>query len=752
MRRRSFLSLLPLTALPKASAAPPVAFGVAAAAAGRPAAAAAAVTDLGMNFGIASNYTDSAQFLNLFRAASGWAGDGAWQGTAAPYADRLGWPANVPRGLACDKIVKIFPTPQRQPNWRPGRYVVTWSGDFSAQLGGLVSNVAATDHRVEFDLPPAENLRAAPFLQVGFTSRADGASLADVQVYNKAYEAQVRAGELFDPDFLASLAGVKVLRFMEWNRTNGLVNTSYPLQPTVQPDDLPTEATCYWGARVPPSVWARLCAKLGADMWATVPYGGDPFTYGVNPASGRITTAAPSRWSEGQPIVFYANQPPAPLAPNTVYFARDHAGNSFRVYRAATGGAPIDLSGGAAGNALVSGIRDMAPVYEAIARQIAGVAAFQGKVDVEYSNENWNAGFAHYLWLEGVAGVGLASVDDAGQASKNTIHVAACAAAQQSLKAWQVFESVLGRSRVIRTFAGQGVAFARFGGAAMEYADAASGRKFKTLMDAYAPTYYFYPAACNGFTQAQLTEKLQAERRDDRRDDAWWQSYMNAAVDAAITSLQASAQGARAKKPDIRLRIYEANHHFTFTNNASSTANAYTFAAGSDPTLLESIGGVDIGAAFDDGEEGVLSSGGGTLKSPTGAVSANVPVFVRRVSATQLRLYRSRQDYDADSPATRVVFGPGIHYLNNWTRKNALYHRMQAAVTDAAIGVPTMQRHFEGARQAGCEVYCFFALSNNPPDLNRAGPDTYFWGQEGIKTSPTTVNGLAAWQRRTAAK
>ena len=703
----------------------------------------------GINFGIAEPYTDKTQFLNLMRSA----GDGAtetgiWEGSGAAFVDANGWPSAVPSGLVVGKRVKYFPndlTPQ--PNFRTGRYVFTWAGNFGAVVSGLgISNIVTTANRVEFDAS-SPSFVSGVFIRVDLTSLANGATLTTCAMFEKAKEALVNAGELFDPDFLTMIAGAKTLRFMEWGRTNGFTNQVAPLAPPRRVSDVPTEATCSWWPRVPPTVWAKLCAKLGVDMWANVPHGGEALTYSVNTATDRVITDAANIYAEGSQVIFFAQVPPAPLVANTAYFARNIAGNSFQVFAAASGGSPIDLTGVSAGG-YVTGSYNRNAIYAAIAAQIASVSAFTGKVYVEYSNEVWNFGFLHAAWLIGPGSMGLTIVDGAGNpTAPNIVASAACAYAQESVRAWSAFESAIGRGRTVRTLAGQAGDFTGRIQNSIQYTDIASGQQVKNLVDCYSPTAYFYQQANNGFTLAQMSEKLQAERKDYLQNDAWWTTYFNASVDTALALHSADLKNARQFLPNANVTIYESNHHFTIEVTGATIDNAYLFTRDAgDFTLLNSNGAVDISAAITTGEEMAVGYTTAGFTSPSGAVSFNTPYFVRRLNGAQIRLFRTAADFAIGTPAVACSFLPGTVYLGNFTRKNELYKRWQAWLT-GTNGVQTMSRFYDGLKQAGTNGWIFFAAGNAPEVLQRGNNLGFFWSLDGYKLNADTVNPLAAWYR-----
>ncbi len=69
--------------------------------------------------------------------------------------------------------------------------------------------------------------------------------------------------QLFQPQFLKNIEGFRLLRFMDWMRTNS--------SPMVNVADYPTAASANW-RRVPISVLAELGNRSASDIWVTIPH------------------------------------------------------------------------------------------------------------------------------------------------------------------------------------------------------------------------------------------------------------------------------------------------------------------------------------------------------------------------------------------------------------------------------------------------------------------------------------------------
>jgi hypothetical protein len=86
-----------------------------------------------------------------------------------------------------------------------------------------------------------------------------------------------------------------------------------------------------------------------------------------------------------------------------------------------------------------------------------------GNIILEVSNEVWNWIYPQTNWLGNNIPPELVIRDSNGNivshASANQLQKIATYYAQKNLDAWDAFESVFGRSRIIRTYAGQAAWF-----------------------------------------------------------------------------------------------------------------------------------------------------------------------------------------------------------------------------------------------------------------------------------------------------
>lgn len=209
--------------------------------------------NMGMNLAGVDYFSRIDAFLNLFKTADVWGSNGS---LPVPV-DADGWPTAIPADATELRTAFYIGTDLAHDQNRQLR--ITWDGDavvrILAKPGQTVQNgeTFLPASGMTYSLVMVSNLNPArPFRNLRIV-RADQAKALD-------------GGEVFNPDFLARARTWGILRFMDWNRTNG--------SPLVRWADRtkPTNAT--WAAApggVPIEIEVALANKIHADAWINVP-------------------------------------------------------------------------------------------------------------------------------------------------------------------------------------------------------------------------------------------------------------------------------------------------------------------------------------------------------------------------------------------------------------------------------------------------------------------------------------------------
>ncbi|WP_157970861.1 hypothetical protein [Pseudogemmobacter bohemicus] len=237
--------------------------------------AGSAGSGLGMGLLGGRDWSPEQPFLDVMKSARDWIGHrpGQWGGedhdalAAAGVLDGQGWPRLIPPDLESIGTVMLTDMPEGAQDLA-GRYLVTWSGTGEVGLGGLARNPRREGRRITFDYSPGPGL-----VDLRITASDPADPVRNIRVSRADREALLAAGEIFNPDFLARLQGIGLLRFMDWLQTNN--------SPLVTPEDRPKPDDYTWTRRgVPIEVVVQLANRLEADPWITLPHMGSDALFG----------------------------------------------------------------------------------------------------------------------------------------------------------------------------------------------------------------------------------------------------------------------------------------------------------------------------------------------------------------------------------------------------------------------------------------------------------------------------------------
>ncbi len=222
---------------------------------------------LGLGLNGISDWSTQHPFLDLMKSSRGWVGNigDQWGAVsteelrAGGHLDEDDWPLRVPEGVDAIETVILTNQPKAAGSLR-GDYVLTYDGKAKFKLVGRARRVRTEPGRMTFSYEPGEGLVALSITEI---DPAD--PIRNIVILREEHEALYRAGALFNPDFLARVEDVRVLRFMDWMITNGSPVTGWETRPTMT-----TASWSEWG--VPVEVMVRLANVIGADPWFNMPH------------------------------------------------------------------------------------------------------------------------------------------------------------------------------------------------------------------------------------------------------------------------------------------------------------------------------------------------------------------------------------------------------------------------------------------------------------------------------------------------
>ena len=228
---------------------------------------------LGINLAAVSYYSSEMPFINIFVTAGQWIthSNSAWDTGEEQYLnlDANGWPkslttVNDPSAQKFNSIGVLLNRFQATPNgyYPGGQYVVLYDGQGTLSYGFDAQLVSHAPGRDVISVAPS-----AGGIELNITAtdpNHTGDYIRNIRVLQATYETAFDAGATFNPVFLNLIEKFRVLRFMDWFKTNGSTLSSWANR------SLPTNA--FWGAfGVPIEIAVQLANTIGADAWLNVP-------------------------------------------------------------------------------------------------------------------------------------------------------------------------------------------------------------------------------------------------------------------------------------------------------------------------------------------------------------------------------------------------------------------------------------------------------------------------------------------------
>lgn len=169
---------------------------------------------LGINLGGVSDYAPVTPFVDVFKTSREWISQdvvgGPWDNSDPIAVDNDGWVTSLETGQAAASImitnlVGVYPS---------GNYVCLYDGDGTLEFLGDASVVSSDVGRIVVNITPTGGLVR---LRITATNPSD--YVRNIRLIMPGFE-DTHTTDPFHPDFLASIDDFKVLRFMDWGRTN----------------------------------------------------------------------------------------------------------------------------------------------------------------------------------------------------------------------------------------------------------------------------------------------------------------------------------------------------------------------------------------------------------------------------------------------------------------------------------------------------------------------------------------------------
>jgi len=231
-----------------------------------------AAPSLAMGLSGIAERTTQHPFINVMKTARPWIGHSAQErgafSTAAlragGYLDDRGWPTALPDGARVLESVVLTDQPATAAHLG-GRYILRYAGQGVLRVTGRADNVRYNydTREIRFDYTPG-----AGSVVLRLRQTDAGNPLHDITIVHEDHLALHAAGAIFNPLWIERIADLRLLRFTDWQLTNGSDQVTWAARPT------PRDATYVWRG-APVEVMVALANRIGADAWINMPHAAD---------------------------------------------------------------------------------------------------------------------------------------------------------------------------------------------------------------------------------------------------------------------------------------------------------------------------------------------------------------------------------------------------------------------------------------------------------------------------------------------
>lgn len=222
---------------------------------------------LAVNLGNINDWSPAHPFVNLIRTARSWQGHlpGQWAGINNQqlrdqgHVSETGWPLSIPDEAEFLATLILVDQPAEQTSVA-GRYRLTFTGDAKVDVSLAARVISRTDNEIWFEFPQG----ASGPVMIKLTDMNPDDPLRDLAVIHERNILAHEIGATFNPDFVKHIRDFRVLRFMNWMRTNGSTVETW--------QDMPQIDDYSYATGAPLEVMIELANLVGADPWFTLPH------------------------------------------------------------------------------------------------------------------------------------------------------------------------------------------------------------------------------------------------------------------------------------------------------------------------------------------------------------------------------------------------------------------------------------------------------------------------------------------------
>lgn len=228
---------------------------------------------LAMGLNGLADWSTQNPFIDVMKSARPWIGHmpGRWGGMeaemieASGLLDPAGWPREIPKGI--ERLEALLLTEQDPRDLSlAGRYRLSYQGNGKVKVSGLVKNIETRPGEIWFDFTPGDGFVGVSILETD--PMRSGDYIRNISVMRQELIPLHELGGVFNPTWIDHISDLKLVRFMDWQGTNGSTIERWS-------ERARTEDYTYVRRGAPLDVMLRLAAEIGADPWFNMPHKAD---------------------------------------------------------------------------------------------------------------------------------------------------------------------------------------------------------------------------------------------------------------------------------------------------------------------------------------------------------------------------------------------------------------------------------------------------------------------------------------------
>lgn len=216
---------------------------------------------LGSNLSNVVDWSTEWVFVDAFKMSRTWTSQrtGTGWGQGGPLdLDANGWVKSLQPGQSADALM------QWRGNWSgsPGKYIVLYDGEGTLRFSGSATVASSASGRIVLNVNP-QNHEGGILLKIATTNPSN--YIRNIRVIRPGFESTYQT-QPFHPLFLDRIRKFKVLRFMDWQKTNNSPLMNWSDRTT------PNSYTQTGSSGVALKYMIDLANMLNADPWFNMPH------------------------------------------------------------------------------------------------------------------------------------------------------------------------------------------------------------------------------------------------------------------------------------------------------------------------------------------------------------------------------------------------------------------------------------------------------------------------------------------------